>query len=221
MDEREKAAVSALLEDFKARWQELLNFENENNRWSTLYITALILVVSWLLNNDRYQGLGDLFHRGENSYFIVSIALINAIYTLAMALKSYQIQQIALYLYSEVGARISALTRQPFNSWERWRREDFHTAERKGKPQLILVFYYVTISTLPAAVSITILTLYGVYEWKQHRWYGGHNIYFYVVCLMVAGMMVAAVSTTRINKMWEQTLQRVPAAKTELPDADV
>lgn len=35
--EGDKLAVSVLLEDFKARWQELLNFENENNRWSTLF----------------------------------------------------------------------------------------------------------------------------------------------------------------------------------------
>jgi hypothetical protein len=27
-----REAVAALFEDFKARWQELLNFENEHNR---------------------------------------------------------------------------------------------------------------------------------------------------------------------------------------------
>ncbi len=30
--ERSKLAVSLYVEDFKTRWQELLNFENENNR---------------------------------------------------------------------------------------------------------------------------------------------------------------------------------------------
>lgn len=217
MDEREKAAVSALLEDFKARWQELLNFENENNRWSTLYVTALILVISWLLNNERYQGLEDLFHRGQNSYFIVSLALINAIYTLAMALKSYQIQQIALYLYGEIGLRVAELTRQPFNSWERWRREAFQSEGRKGRPQIILVFYYVTISTLPAVVSFTILSLYAVYEWGRHRWYHGPNVYFYVVCAAVFGMLAAALSTTRVNKKWEERLRQLYPAQDKIP----
>lgn len=44
--EESKLAVSLYVEDFKARWQELLNFENENNRWITLYVTALLLVIS-------------------------------------------------------------------------------------------------------------------------------------------------------------------------------
>ncbi len=208
MDEREKVAASALLEDFKARWQELLNFENENSRWSTLYVTALILVISWILNNDHYQGLSDLFHKGENSYFILSLALINAIYTLAMAVKGYQIQQIALYLYEEVGQQMAAITRQPFNSWERWRREAFQSKRRKGKPEGIRLIYYPIISALPAAVSMTILALYFVHEWGRHRVFGGHNIYFYVVFILVAGSGVVAFSTTKINKRWEKTLQK-------------
>jgi hypothetical protein len=131
MDEREKVAVSALLEDFKARWQELLNFENENSRWSTLYVTALMIVISWILNNDHYQSLADLFHKGENSYFIISLALINALYTLTMAIKGYQIQQIALYLYVEIGQRVNSITRQPFNSWKDGEERHFNPRSAK------------------------------------------------------------------------------------------
>jgi hypothetical protein len=90
--ERDKLAVSVLIEDFKARWQELLNFENENNRWSTLYVTALMLVISWKINNSSYKSLEELFSQGENSYFIVSLALINAIYTLSMALYLWRLK---------------------------------------------------------------------------------------------------------------------------------
>ena len=46
MDDKDKLAVTVQLEDFKARWQELLNFENEVSRWSTLYVTAVIAVIS-------------------------------------------------------------------------------------------------------------------------------------------------------------------------------
>jgi hypothetical protein len=206
MDEREKVAVTSLLEDFKARWQELLNFENENSRWSTLYVTALILVISWILNNDHYQSLSDLFNKGDNSYFIISLALINALYTLTMALKGYQIQQIALYLYEEIGLRVSSITRQPFNSWERWRREAFQSKERSGRPELIRVIYYPIISALPVAVSSMILVLYFVHEWSRHSWWGGHNLYFYAVSIFVLSSGIAAVWTTGINKKWETTL---------------
>lgn len=213
MDEREKVAASALLEDFKARWQELLNFENENSRWSTLYVTALILVISWILNNEHYQGLEHLFRKGENSYFILSLALINAIYTLAMAVKGYQIQQIALYLYGEVGQQLSAITRQPFNSWEKWRRVTFQSKRRKGKPEGIRLIYYPIISALPAAVSMTILALYLVHEWGRHRVFGGHNIYFYVVFILVVGSGFVAYSTTKINKRWEETIREKPTRR--------
>ena len=90
--EDRKLAVNLYVEDFKARWQELLNFENENNRWITLYVTALLLVISWVLNNSgRYAGLGGLYSYSDNAYFILSIAIVNAVYTFAMAFKGYQI----------------------------------------------------------------------------------------------------------------------------------
>src|SRR5438128_7076123 len=76
-----KLAVTLYVEDFKARWQELLNFENENNRWVTLYVTALLLVISWMLSNGgKYNGLAGLYGENDNAYFIMSIAVINALY---------------------------------------------------------------------------------------------------------------------------------------------
>lgn len=206
MEEREKIAVSALLEDFKARWQELLNFEAENSRWSTLYVTALILSISWYVNNDHYVSLSDLFNRKENGYFIVSLALVNAVYTLAMAMKGYQIQQIGLYLYTEIGQKVTSLTHVPFNSWERWRREAFHSDERKGKPELVRMIYYPIIGALPAAVSLAILILYLVHAWNQRPWYNFRNLYFYVVSLLVVASAIAAIWTLGINNRWEEVL---------------
>jgi hypothetical protein len=49
MDELSKVAIDVLLEDFKARWQELLNIESEINTWAITYITALFLTVAWVL----------------------------------------------------------------------------------------------------------------------------------------------------------------------------
>jgi hypothetical protein len=83
--ERDKFLVTSLLEDFKARWQELLNFENENNRWLTLYLTAIILSISWILDNSgelgKYKSIAEIF-KGDNSYLLLFLAVINTIYTL-------------------------------------------------------------------------------------------------------------------------------------------
>jgi uncharacterized membrane protein len=207
VENKDKIAVDALLEDLKARWQELLNFENENSRWSTLYVTALILTISWLINNDHYGSIAELIKKRENAYFIVSLALINAIYTLAMALKGYQIQQIALYLYSEVGRNISSLIGRPFNDWERWRREEFQSRGRKRKPELVRMIYYPLIGLLPSAVSITILGLYAAYAWNDKAWYGLRNIYFYIVTALVVATGVAAIWTSGMNHRWQVVLK--------------
>jgi hypothetical protein len=213
MDDREKAALSALTEDFKARWQELLNLENENNRWSTLYASALILIIGWMLNNSRYPNIDALLDTGENAYLVVSLAFINAIYTLAMTIKGYQIQQIALYLHEEVGQQISKLAGCQFNSWETWRRSRFQSGRRRGRPEWVRVFYYGAMSLLPLAVSLTILILYAVFQWHKHAWWQGPNFFFCVVLLMVAGTGVSALSTAGINRVWKETVDKDLAAR--------
>jgi hypothetical protein len=210
--EERKLAASVLIEDFKARWQELLNFENENNRWSTLYVTALLLVISWILNNgSKYNGLSELFQQNENSYFILSIALINAIYTLSMAIKGYQVQQIALYLYERIGSRVTELTGEPFNCWESYRRMRFQK-EQKGKPEPVRRIYYGLIGMLPTIVSATILFLYYRYEWHRqadiHGWWSIRNWTFMVVSIMVAASLWFAISTTSLIKEWKLVLNK-------------
>ena len=156
--EKKKVEIGLYVEDFKARWQELMNFENENNRWTTLYVTALLLVIGWILNNStKYGSLKNLYAESDNAYFIMAIAIVNALYTLAMAFKGYQIQQIAQYQYEFLGDRIWKLSDTPFNEWERYRREVFST--RRG-PEPLRAAYFLLISSLPTIVSYTIIILY-------------------------------------------------------------
>ncbi len=180
--ERDKLFVSSLIEDFKARWQELLNFENENSRWQTLYVTALILVISWVLSNSgetgKYKNIREIFN-GDNSYLLLTLALINALYTLAMAYKGFQIQEIAQYLYENISTKISDRISVEFNSWERWRRDE------TGSPKFIRMFYYIPISLLPTAVSATILGLFHFYRYpviQPEEWL---NAYFYFVSIFM------------------------------------
>lgn len=201
--EADQAQVAALLDDFKARWAELLNFENENNRWSTLYVTALVVIIGWILNNDRYRDLNELLDRGQNAYFVLLLAFVNNLYTLGMSIKGYQIQQIGLYLFDEVRPRINALTGGDFNTWDCWRRAYFQAPSRRGRPELVRAVYYTSVATLPALVSAAILMIYFVYRWFDSPWYSVQNTCFYLVVAAVVVTFGACVSTTSVNKRWE------------------
>jgi hypothetical protein len=221
--EDRKIAVNLYVEDFKARWQELLNFENENNRWITLYVTALLLVISWVLNNSgRYNGLDGLYSGGDNAYFIVSIAIVNAIYTFAMAFKGYQIQQIAQYQYKFLAGRIFDLTGVQFNDWERFRRDEF--ASKRG-PEPVRKFYYAVISSLPTIVSYTILGLYLYYQWGEqagrNHWRSGRNWFAVGAILLVTFSLVFSWLTARLNYKWDLLLSEAEKQRNRrsLPDS--
>ena len=206
--EERKVAVSIYLEDFKARWQELLNFENENNRWITLYVTALLLVISWILSNsEKYRGLSGLYGEGDNAYFILAIAVINAVYTFAMAFKGYQIQQIAQYQYDYIAGNIWAAVGLPFNEWERYRREAF--AHKRG-PESIRTIYYVLISLLPTLVSYTIIGLYWFFEWwvqaGRNGWVSFRNWFSVGAFILVSCSLIFSWRTTRLNSRWKRLL---------------
>jgi len=207
--EERKLAVSIYLEDFKARWQELLNFENENNRWITLYVTALLLVISWILNNsEKYNGLRGLYGEGDNAYFIMSIAIINALYTFAMAFKGYQIQQIAQYQYEHIAGNIWDTLRVPFNEWERYRREAF---ARKSGPEPIRTTYYVLIGSLPTIVSYTIIGLYWAFEWwvqvGRNHWRSPRNWFSVGAFALVTCSLIFSWRTSRLNRRWDKLLR--------------
>jgi hypothetical protein len=208
--EHTKLAVTLYLEDFKARWQELLNFENENNRWITLYVTALLLVISWILSNgEKYHGLRGLYGEGDNAYFIMSIAIINALYTFAMAFKGYQIQQISQYQYDYLGQRIWDTLSVPFNEWERYRRECF--ASRRG-PEPIRATYYMLIGSLPTLVSYAILALYVLYEWQtqatRNGWTSVRNWFCIAAMVLVSLSLGFTYSTSKLNRKWNQILEK-------------
>lgn len=213
--EERKLVVSLYVEDFKARWQELLNFENENNRWITLYVTALLLVISWILNNSgKYNGIKGLYTEGDNAYFIMAIAIINALYTFSMAIKGYQIQQIAQYQYEFLAGKIWDSLHVPFNDWERYRREAF--AKKRG-PEPIRSIYYVLIGSLPTIVSYTIIVLYWYFDWERqagyHQWGSLRNWFSVGAFIIVTCSLIFSGLTSRLNGRWKQILSDAEAKR--------
>ncbi len=215
--------VTSLLEDFKARWQELLNLENENNRWQTLYVTALMLVIGWIMNSSKdYQSFQDLFDKGNNAVFILTLAGINAIYALAMAYRGYTIQEIALYLYTITAKNINQILdrnqerleidaemKDRFNAWEQWRRSS------KGTPKWTRVLYYPIVSILPLLVSFTVLFLYWFYEFYnkekvtcfKSNCYDIPNHFFIFILLFVIFCLISSlVTSAAIGFQWRKVL---------------
>lgn len=210
MGDREKTAVTALLEEYKARWQQLLNLDSEVNKWTASYVIALVIGISWVLGSERIKGLDELFsaRNYDNTYFILSLALINAAYSLSLAFKGYQVQQISFYLHTVVGKDIVRLTGVPFNLWEVWRRASFCTAGRIGKSEWRRAVYYPIITLLPFAVSVSILWIYRRYAGTQLRWSDPHNIYFY--CVVTINIIAASIafSTIGFNTRWKQLTRK-------------
>lgn len=220
MNARESAALMVLTEDFKARWQHFLNLDNEVNKWTASYAIALVVSISWILNSQRFNGLDELFtaRNFNNSYFILSLALVNAVYILSLAFKGYQIQQICLYLCAQVGKEIEDITGAPFNSWETWRRTYFNSPEHQGRVEWRRKLYYPIVTFLPFVASVTVLGLYIKYVGRQVGWLDVHNLYFYFVVLINATAGVLAASTMGLNKDWEKLVRdRIRLSDRQLP----
>jgi|GEM_PF-3709404 len=222
MEEREKLAMSVLLEDFKACWQELLNHETDNSRASTLYVTAVVAVIAWMLKEEHFSGFENIFKQREKAVAFISLALVNTLFTLSMAFKGYRIQQIGLYIYAEIRPRINDLVGQQSLWWDHWRRTEF--SKSKGSPELITSLYYMTVGALPATVTVLILGLYGHYYWKAAAWCSGENMYFYAVVLVVlVSLTLAIASTIGIARKWSRVIKATtssdPATSPRPPSA--
>ncbi len=180
-----------------------------------MYVTALLLVISWVLNNSgKYNGIAGLYGEADNAYFILTIAVINALYTFSMAIKGYQIQQIAQYQYKFLAGKIWDAVQVPFNDWERYRREEF--AKNRG-PEPIRSIYYVFIGALPTLVSYTIIILYWYFEWSiqagYHHWGSVRNWFSVGAFMVVTLSLIFSALTAKLNKQWDKILIERQAVK--------
>ena len=222
--ERDKLIIAVLLEDFKARWQELLNLASENNRWQTLYVTALMLVIGWIINISKdYESIEAIFDKGNNSIFILVLAGINAIYTLAIAYRGYNIQEIGLYLYTNTAKKINerignkntateilSEVEDIFNSWERWRRST------DGTPKWIRFLFYPVVSILPLLVSFTILYLYWFYKFDEVKLtcfdvkcYDIPNHFFiFTLFFVILCLISSALSSVLMTYEWTKVMDK-------------
>lgn len=202
LSDREKTAATALIEEYKARWQQFLNLDNEVNKWASSYVIAMVISIGWVLGNDKVKGIDTLFLAPNNCYFILSLAVVNASYSLSVAFKGYQAQQICYYLHDVVGKELIRITGIPFNSWEVWRRIKFCSPKRAGKSEWRRSVYYPIITLLPFGVSFSILYMYVDFVGKNLSLLDPRNIYF--VCAVAINLLAAwiALSTASFNKKW-------------------
>lgn len=214
MDELSKVAIDVLFEDFRARWQELLNIESEINTWAITYITALFLTIAWVLGQKNKATIIRLLK--EQKVLIISLALINASYMLMLSAKDNRLQQNALYLYEVVTPRITELSGETFNYWEQWRRQNTLTWGR--------TIYNLLIVLPTISISAFIFLMFGYNErpWKKGFRFKAHNIYFYCALLFNLIALFVAVSNMRsISSQWDKAIQEHESkiSNTTLPSA--
>jgi len=226
--EREKSAVAALVEEYKARLSQIIAFDNEINRWSASYIIALVVGIGWTLSSQNIKTLSGLFLEDSrapnfnNCYFMLSLAVINALYILWLTIKGYQAQQLHFYLHTVTGKQIRNLIDEPYNSFEIWRRSTlFCSKRREGKLDWRRTFFYLAFTLLPFGVSFSVLWMYGQFVWNNNAIEivsnGSHlsillNVIYVFVIVFHIVVAYVAISTSSFNKFWEKT------AKIELID---
>jgi len=199
MDDISHAALEVLLEDFKARWQELINIEGEINTWTITYLTALFLTVAWVLGQKSKETLAVLFK--EQQLLLLSIAVINASYMLILSSKDYRLQQDALYIYQVIAPRVSEISGELFNAWEEWRRQNTLTWAR--------IVYNIILVAPAISISIYILGRYAHDErpWRPMRPVTVRKTYFFLVALFhVLALAVAVSSMFTVSRGWRKAI---------------
>lgn len=209
MDEHQKIAASVLVEEFKVRWQQILSLEQEVSRSSALYATALTLAIAWILGHDELSDFRSFLNKGANSYFVLSLGFLNALFALNIAFKGYQTQQIALYLYEVIAERLCELTGEPFNSWETWRRGTFRYHPKRGTPELLRMFYYMSMSITTFATSTAILGLYWYFVGRALPPTHNKNLFAYFVTVIIILHLIACLSTLSTNSQWNNTVSKI------------
>ena len=224
--ERDKLVLSCLMDEFKIRSQELFNFQNENSRWQGIYVTALIVALAWVINftssSDKLLDVAVFFARGYNAFFLLVLALVNATYTFAIAMKGYHVQQLTLYLYDDLGKTIDGILKSlpstsagghasaldsRFNNWEKWRKTFFNPASREGKPEPMRIIYYIVIGSLPFLVTFSILISYLIYVWSWRNFFTFQNIFFYIVSFVTFISFSTAFLTSMMNRIQKASVK--------------
>lgn len=195
--------VTVLTEEFKARWQQIMALDSQTDKWMATYTIALVVGVSWILSSEKITSVNQFFleRNYDNSYFILSLAIVNATYSLYIAFMGYQIHQLRLFLYKEICTPLYQITDINVNNWEIWHRTEFQK-KRKGKPEWRRVLYYSVITLLPFAVSVFILVSYYQIVGRNLSWGNSHNVFFYFVILIQLLSLILSLSVMGQNQQW-------------------
>jgi hypothetical protein len=206
---RQDTEVLVLSEEYKIRWQQVLDLDGEINRWTASYVIALVVGISWIMGSDRIGEIQQIYsgRNYDNCYFVLSLALINAAYSLSLTFKGYQIQQLRLYLYREVCTPLTRLAHTKSKLWETWHRTEFSKG-REGKPEWRRSLYYLIITLLPFAVSASILGTYVYHAGIGLKLWDLRNIFFYIVIFINMAALLLSISTLGFNKLWEEEVKK-------------
>lgn len=220
-DERMKSAVTALVEEYKAKITQVIGLDAEVSRWSASYIVALVVGIFWLLGNDKQKTVESLFFVAStrtpdypNSFLLLFIVIISCLYILWLTMKSYQIQQIYYYLHAVTSKQVSEMTGVSFNKYELYLRSSKFSKD--GGLDRRRIFYYAAMVILPLTVSASIIVMYMIFILLRQTWevfYAqkaiviASNVLFGLVIVLHFCVGWFAYSTTRFGSNWKAAAQ--------------
>ena len=178
--------LDVLLEEFKARWQELLQINEQVSTWMTLYATAVLVSIGWIVAHRNENDLSALLKNNVSRSAILFVPVLSGVFFLAISLRGYEIHQTAQYIDEVLAPRISALTHLPFNDWDSWRRMHYvsGTAHKTA---------YILMNFIPAIVSIGGLIVYAIFVKPWREKISLHSVSFYLVALLTSLSVFTAI----------------------------
>jgi hypothetical protein len=210
-EHKQTLQITVLNEELKIRWQQLLLWDEAVDKWMASYAIALVVSVSWILSTERIGKLNQLFSERDNnnSYFILGLAIVNAVYLLFITFKGYQINQLRMYIFKNIAVPLNEIAGLDANQWEVFVRRD-------GKPEWRRYLYYPIMTVAPFGVSVIILGMYWHYLGCELGWLDRHNKVFYFVALLQVVALVLSLSTTTINTGFRKLIDDVKQKKLTL-----
>lgn len=200
-EHRQALQIAVLTEELRTRWQQLIQWDESVDKWMASYAIALVVGVSWILGTERVGDLAQFFQQrnSNNGYFILALAVVNAVYLLSIAFKGYQHNQLRIYIFTNITGPLNEISNLEANQWEKLHR-------RKGKPEWRRLFYYPIMTTAPFGVSVVVLIMYYLYVGSKHGWFNPHNLAFYFAVLLNIAALVLSLSSTKLNKKWKEVI---------------
>jgi hypothetical protein len=195
--------------------QEMHEREKEANKLIGVYLSALVVVVGWVVNPSSKGILAlALGNDGFNIFGLLIVVVVNIIFLCFLIEKSLRIHEVTQFVAS------SSPSDSGFTRWESWRHD-----EAKSVTKPIRAAYTVMIALAPTMVSVVIMSGLGWLLWGtggsldaqslaalQRIRILGRAFWVFLLCLHFIPAWFFYLNAGPTLRKWEEILRLEPPA---------